>query len=576
MNRKPPYLITAGLLVLLLLGPAAYFLTKNPNPIKATWYDNNYNYRQTVTITYSGLALTNYNILIELDTAALIAAGKMQSDCDDIRAVDSDDSTSLKYWVEGGCNTTTTQIWVTVPSIPDGGKSIYLYYGNSSAGNGEELWSGNFILLNNADCPTGWTRNADFDSRFPYGDTTYGTTGGASTHSHANVTCTTGPPSTTDKFECKDGSVGGVAYVSDTHTHTAEVSVNSASNIPPYLDMVYCQNSSLDVAAGLIALYDADAPTGWTRFSALDSKFPQGALTYGGTGGATTHSHTTNGGFVTSYVTGAERDAGTGNSIANRHDHTTVDGNTDSSSHIPPYLNMVFASKDTTGSASVNTITMATAIPPMGWTRFSALDSKFPQGALTYGGTGGATTHTHSVTITTGPPDYTINVRVAYICAVSEINHTHSCTTTTDSGSNIPPYLTTIFIKKDSPVTTTSVGNEEVKPPDPPSVCVVEEDVDDAYLIVKWQDNSTNESGFEIERSVNGGAWSDLTTVSSNSTSYQDNSISQGNIYQYRIASYITSTPTNATSNWLYCPVLSIKSGSFKFEGLKLEGLLIN
>jgi len=38
-----------------------------------------------VTLTYNGFALKDYDILIEMDTAALITAGKMQPDCDDLR-----------------------------------------------------------------------------------------------------------------------------------------------------------------------------------------------------------------------------------------------------------------------------------------------------------------------------------------------------------------------------------------------------------------------------------------------------------------------------------------------------------
>lgn len=41
----------------------------------------------------------------------------------------------------------------------------------------------------------------------------------------------------------------------------------------------------------LICLFDDDCPSGWTRFDALDGKYPRGADSYGGTGGAATHDH---------------------------------------------------------------------------------------------------------------------------------------------------------------------------------------------------------------------------------------------------------------------------------------------
>jgi hypothetical protein len=91
-------------------------------------------YRKSVTISNSTSSLTDYQVLVTLDTLSLISAGKMQSDCDDIRFTDSDGQTLLNFWLDSGCNTTSTQLWVKVPSIPaNSTKTIYVYYGNPSA-----------------------------------------------------------------------------------------------------------------------------------------------------------------------------------------------------------------------------------------------------------------------------------------------------------------------------------------------------------------------------------------------------------------------------------------------------------
>jgi hypothetical protein len=91
-------------------------------------------YRKPITISNSAGALTDYQVLVTLDTASLITAGKMRSDCGDIRFTDSDGTTLLNYWLESGCNTASTRIWVKVPSIPASStKTIYVYYGNPSA-----------------------------------------------------------------------------------------------------------------------------------------------------------------------------------------------------------------------------------------------------------------------------------------------------------------------------------------------------------------------------------------------------------------------------------------------------------
>jgi hypothetical protein len=92
-------------------------------------------YRKPITInnTQNSNTLSNYQVLVTLDTANLISNGKMMSDCRDIRFTDINGQTLLSYWIESGCNTANTRIWVKVPNIPASStKTIYVYYGNSS------------------------------------------------------------------------------------------------------------------------------------------------------------------------------------------------------------------------------------------------------------------------------------------------------------------------------------------------------------------------------------------------------------------------------------------------------------
>ncbi|MEM5828257.1 MAG: DUF2341 domain-containing protein, partial [Candidatus Aenigmatarchaeota archaeon] len=94
-----------------------------------------YSYKIPITIKEnSGQTLTDYQILVTLDTQSLISQGKMKSDCSDIRFTDSDGTTLLNYWIESGCNTQNTRIWVKVPFIQASSiKTIYVYYGNPNA-----------------------------------------------------------------------------------------------------------------------------------------------------------------------------------------------------------------------------------------------------------------------------------------------------------------------------------------------------------------------------------------------------------------------------------------------------------
>ncbi|MCX8190950.1 MAG: DUF2341 domain-containing protein [Candidatus Aenigmarchaeota archaeon] len=93
-------------------------------------------YRRPITINnaQNPNTLTNYQVLVIVDTQTLISQGKMRSDCGDIRFTDSNGLTLLNYWLESGCGATNTRIWVRVPFIPTSStKTIYMYYGNPSA-----------------------------------------------------------------------------------------------------------------------------------------------------------------------------------------------------------------------------------------------------------------------------------------------------------------------------------------------------------------------------------------------------------------------------------------------------------
>ncbi len=113
---------------------------QNPAPgklvVNSTLPLTGWGYRKAVTIDNStnSATLTNYQVQITTDTATPVSQGKMNSDCSDLRFTDSDGTTFLNYWIETGCNTASTLVWVKIPSVPASStKTIYEYYGNSSA-----------------------------------------------------------------------------------------------------------------------------------------------------------------------------------------------------------------------------------------------------------------------------------------------------------------------------------------------------------------------------------------------------------------------------------------------------------
>jgi len=65
-----------------------------------------------------------------------------------------------------------------------------------------------------------------------------------------------------------------------------------------------------------------------------------------------------------------------------------------------------------------------------------------------------------------------------------------------------------------------------------------------------WDDNSSNETGFEIERALGQGAFANITTTAANETTFSDSGLVAGTQYRYRVrAVRVGSTPTLSTDN---------------------------
>jgi len=106
--------------------------------VSAAWWDESWHYRKSISVTNSsGSNLTDFQVSISIGTSQLIADGKMQTDCDDIRITDINGNL-LPYWIEptgpNSCNQTAdTRVWVKANSLPTSGATIYAYYGNSQS-----------------------------------------------------------------------------------------------------------------------------------------------------------------------------------------------------------------------------------------------------------------------------------------------------------------------------------------------------------------------------------------------------------------------------------------------------------
>jgi len=104
------------------------------------WRDKNWHYRKSITVTNGGTQeLLDYQVQVTVDTAALITAGKMKSNGDDIRFTNQIGNKYLDYWIESGINTSSTKIQVKVDrvNLNPNTTTIYMYYGNPNASAGQ-------------------------------------------------------------------------------------------------------------------------------------------------------------------------------------------------------------------------------------------------------------------------------------------------------------------------------------------------------------------------------------------------------------------------------------------------------
>ena len=92
-------------------------------PAPATWT------RTVAVANPSGVAVHGYPVRLSLDTATLIAAGKLQPDGRDLRVSTASDG-ELPLWIESGLNTAATALWVRVPRVPADGIALTLSYGD--------------------------------------------------------------------------------------------------------------------------------------------------------------------------------------------------------------------------------------------------------------------------------------------------------------------------------------------------------------------------------------------------------------------------------------------------------------
>ncbi len=317
--------------------------------------------------------------------------------------------------------------------------------------------TGSMILYwtNAASIPSGWTclscGSGTYYQRFAYGSSTYNTTGGAATHTHT----ASGTVNASTGANAENNAGSFVSIVSHSHTYTPTVS--ASTSLPAYRNLRVIQSNSAgeptSIPAGALMIFDSTLPAGWTRYSALDNRYPRGENAIGNAG-SSTHRHAISGSTGAAQGTSVNsRNGGTQvTSAANTHTHT-VSGNSGYTNHEPPYITVIFATTSSATSTPTGAIAMWSDTPPAQWIDQSSapgtpFNNRFIRGSATYGSTGGNVSHTHAnFSITSGAAVGTDNARTGSTGASNVHTHQVDISSVT-TATHLPPYLTTIFGRK--------------------------------------------------------------------------------------------------------------------------------
>ncbi|MDF9408361.1 MAG: Exoglucanase B precursor [Pelotomaculum sp. PtaB.Bin013] len=80
--------------------------------------------------------------------------------------------------------------------------------------------------------------------------------------------------------------------------------------------------------------------------------------------------------------------------------------------------------------------------------------------------------------------------------------------------------------------------------------------VSSSRIDLTWNDYSSNESGFKIERKIAGGSYTQIATVGANATSYNDTGLADNTKYYYRVLAY------NSSGNSAYSNEVNVATGT--------------
>jgi len=210
-----------------------------------------------------------------------------------------------------------------------------------------------------------------------------------------------------------------------------------------------------DATGNMILFWDngASIPAGWSCLSCgsgtFFQRFAEGGAVYNTTGGAITHTPGATG-VVNASALATTNGAGTSGDIVNHtHTYTPV---INAVSNLPLYRQLRVVQYNSAGepatipAGAIGIFDVASSSLPAGWFRYSNQDGYYIRGEDLVGATGGANTHTHTISGTTGASAGT-NISRGKGASQARTNHTHTVNSNTPSINSEPPYIEVLLGK---------------------------------------------------------------------------------------------------------------------------------
>jgi len=231
------------------------------------------------------------------------------------------------------------------------------------------LADGSVVIFNTSQMPDGWSRYSELDERFPRANVLNQETGGTDQHTHYFNLISSLCLNLSTNFVYESGE-NPLSWPAPEHTHMASGDTEPASNLPPYMNVIYSTaDGSSQVPDSMIAIFDELPPLGWRHYNELDGLFPRGNISYGYTSGTEDHYHqidiNTGGPSNNNNTPVIQGGEGTAWHSESTHHHSLI-GNCLPALNIPPYFNVTFAQRSAPATAAILGLETPTAVAKPG------------------------------------------------------------------------------------------------------------------------------------------------------------------------------------------------------------------